>query len=108
MKGLAVFAAFFAVALGIFLLLEDGAWRVIMKAPLKTESLEFKAGEFTPIAFAAWDGSNMERGARHTMTGWNWVALEEDDTRKKVFFPLAVFILIFAFEIIVIRSVKKG
>ena len=53
MKGLAVFAAFFAVAPGIFLL------------------------------------------------------LEEDDAREKVFFPLAVFILIFALEIIVIRSVKK-
>lgn len=86
---------------------EDGAWRVIMKAPLKTDSLEFKAGEFTSISFAAWDGSNAERGSKHVMTGWNWVALEEDDASKKVFFPLAVFILVFGLEIIVIRSVKK-
>ena len=58
--------------------------------------------------FAAWGGSNMERGSRHTMTGWNWVSLEENDAREKVFFPLAVFILVFGLEIIVMRSVKKG
>ncbi|MFZ3072661.1 MAG: c-type cytochrome [Thermodesulfobacteriota bacterium] len=87
---------------------EDGAWRVIMKSPLKADSIEFKAGEFMPIAFAAWDGSNAERGARHVMTGWNWVSLEEDAGWKKVFFPLAIFIFILVFEIIVMRGVRKG
>ena len=58
----------------------DGTWRVLMRRPLKAgdpgNDTQFEEGRFIPIAFAAWDGSNGEKGSKHTMTTWYWLLLK--------------------------------
>lgn len=55
---------------------EKGTWRVVFKGPLKREWMDGASDNgFVPVAFALWDGSNGERGGRHTMTGWNYLVL---------------------------------
>ncbi|WP_435627707.1 ethylbenzene dehydrogenase-related protein [Candidatus Ferrigenium straubiae] len=58
----------------------DGTWKVLMMRPLATptpaQDIQFAEGKFIPIAFAAWDGSNGEKGAKHTMTTWYWLLLK--------------------------------
>ena len=60
----------------------DGAWRVVMKrarvAADSAKDLSFTEGQFIPIAFAAWDGSNSEKDSKHTMTTWYWLLLKPD------------------------------
>ena len=59
---------------------KNGTWRVVIRRPLKTgdsaNDIQFPTGRFIPIAFAAWDGSNGEIGAKHTMTTWYWLVLK--------------------------------
>ena len=58
----------------------DGTWRVLSKRALDgadpERDVSIVQGSFTPIAFAAWDGSAGESGSRHTMTTWYWLYLE--------------------------------
>jgi DMSO reductase family type II enzyme heme b subunit len=57
-----------------------GTWRVVMTRPLAApegdKDIGFAEGAFIPIAFAAWDGSNGEKGTKHTMTTWYWLLLK--------------------------------
>lgn len=58
----------------------NGTWQVLMKRALsaadKDKDIELIEGKTIPIAFAAWDGSNSEKGSRHTMTTWYWLLLK--------------------------------
>jgi len=58
----------------------DGTWKVLITRPLTTSSpdkdIQFAEGRFIPVAFAAWDGSNGEKGSKHTMTTWYWLLLK--------------------------------
>ncbi len=79
------------VAAGAYL---DGTWRVVIKRarsaadPGKDHS--FTEGQFIPIAFAAWDGSNGERGSKHTMTTWYWLLLKPDTGARPLVWALLV------------------
>ncbi len=57
-----------------------GTWRVVIKRALAAgdsgKDIQFVEGSFIPIAFAAWDGSNSERGSKHTLTTWYWLLLK--------------------------------
>lgn len=85
-----------------------GTWRVVMLRPLSTsdtgQDIQFEEGRFTPIAFAAWDGSNSETGAKHTMTTWYWLLLKPPTGLKPYLVALALMILIAAAEIWWARS----
>ena len=68
-----------------------------MVRPLSTgagSDIQFKEGRFTPIAFAAWDGSNGEAGSKHTMTTWYWLLLKPPTGSRPYLAALAVMILI--------------
>ncbi len=80
----------------------DGTWRVVMTRKLVTDGadsdLKFAEGRFIPIAFSAWDGSNGEAGAKHTMTTWYWLLLKPPGGSKPVVVALMVVLLIGAGE----------
>jgi DMSO reductase family type II enzyme heme b subunit len=86
----------------------DGTWRVVIRRPLTTEEsdkdIQFVEGAFIPIAFAAWDGSNGEKGSKHTMTTWYWLLLKPPKGAKPIVAALAVFFLIGASELWWARS----
>ena len=76
---------------------DAGTWRVVMLRPLSTgagSDIQFSEGRFTPIAFAAWDGSNGEAGSKHTMTTWYWLLLKPPTGSRPYLAALAVMILI--------------
>lgn len=89
-------------------LYQDGTWRVVMQRPLATADpaadIQFREGLFTPIAFAAWDGSNSETGSRHTMTTWYWLLLKPPTGMRPYFAALAIIMLIGAGEFWWVRS----
>ncbi|MBT3553315.1 MAG: c-type cytochrome [Rhodospirillaceae bacterium] len=70
-------------ATGIY---DNGIWRVIMKRARATadagKDLQFREGEFIPIAFSAWDGSNGENDRSHTLTTWYWLQLKPEAGAK--------------------------
>jgi hypothetical protein len=60
---------------------ENGEWTVVFRRPLTVNdsgSVQFRAGEKMPIAFAIWEGSRMEVGGRKAVSpAWAEVAVEE-------------------------------
>ncbi|WP_457647427.1 c-type cytochrome [Profundibacter sp.] len=65
----------------------DGQWQVVFRRPLETdaaEDLQFSEGVYTPIAFAAWDGVNGEKGIRNSFTTWYWILLEPTENPTKI------------------------
>ncbi|MDH3973679.1 MAG: ethylbenzene dehydrogenase-related protein [Deltaproteobacteria bacterium] len=81
---------------------EKGAWRVVMKRPLTTADgstdLQIPTGRFVPIAFAAWDGSNSEKGSKHTMSTWYWLFLKPAAGADVYYIPLLVIAVIIGGE----------
>ncbi|MCK5235600.1 MAG: c-type cytochrome, partial [Deltaproteobacteria bacterium] len=85
----------------------DGSWQLMVKYPLKGTPLDFRSNDFTPIAFAAWDGSNMERAARHSLSSWAYLYLKPGYSFKPYAWGLGVFIITIIFEVVFIRR-KRG
>jgi DMSO reductase family type II enzyme heme b subunit len=75
---------------------KDGAWRVIFRrARYGGEwDVPFDSARLLPVAFANWDGSNGEKGSKHTLTRWVWLWLEPPPSLKTVFVPLMVAVLL--------------
>jgi DMSO reductase family type II enzyme heme b subunit len=92
-------------------LYQDGTWRVVMVRPLATDDpeadIQFLEGHFTPVAFAAWDGSNSEAGSRHTMTTWYWLLIEPAATARPYLAGLVAFFLLLGGEFWWLRSATR-
>jgi DMSO reductase family type II enzyme heme b subunit len=90
---------------------KDGLWRVVMKRPLKSGSgegdIQFEAGKFIPMAFAAWDGSNGESGSKHVLTTWYWAYLKPPSGGGVFATPIIVMALVFGGEMLLARQVRK-
>ncbi|MBL6999301.1 MAG: c-type cytochrome, partial [Gammaproteobacteria bacterium] len=57
---------------------QQGQWKVMFTRPRHskgTDDVSFDEGQFIPLSFANWDGSNGEAGSRHTLTTWYWLVL---------------------------------
>lgn len=89
----------------------NGTWRVVMKRPLtmeeKDKDVQFVEGKYTPIAFAAWDGSNGESGSKHVMTTWAWLLMKPATPKSTYFIPIIVALVVFGGEVLVARSASK-
>ncbi len=59
----------------------DGAWRVVMKRPLKPKGvgahIRASAG-LLPITFAVWDGASGERNGMKGLTRWRFMAFSDE------------------------------
>ncbi|MCK4866568.1 MAG: hypothetical protein KAT39_00855, partial [Alphaproteobacteria bacterium] len=87
---------------------DKGTWRVVMTRPLAAgdaeTDLQFTEGEFIPVAFSAWDGSNSETGTKHTLTTWYWLLLEPPTGAKPFVAAIVAMLLIALGEIWWVRS----
>ena len=59
----------------------NGQWRLMVKRSLVTpdtseEDTQFEQGQFTPIAFSAWDGWNGDEGTVRVVSAWYLLYLE--------------------------------
>jgi hypothetical protein len=89
----------------------NGTWRVVMRRPLRTDDpdqdIQFEEGRFTPIAFAAWDGSNSEKGSRHTMTTWYWLLLKPPRGSRPYLGAAVVIFLVVGAQFWWVRSAAR-
>ncbi len=88
---------------------DKGAWRVVFKRPVKTDGdkdIRFVEDKFIPIAFAAWDGSNQDKGSRHTLTGWQSIILERK-TGGGYMWAIITALMVFGAELLWLKSAKK-
>jgi DMSO reductase family type II enzyme heme b subunit len=91
---------------------KNGTWKVLMtrsrSAADPQKDIEFSAGEYIPIAFAAWDGSNSEQGSRHTMTTWYWLLLKPDTGATPAISAIVVILLLLAIQFWWVRSAAQA
>ncbi|VAW99506.1 hypothetical protein MNBD_GAMMA21-1953 [hydrothermal vent metagenome] len=88
----------------------DGRWQVMMKRPLDGafDDLKFSEGQFIPISFANWDGSNGEKGSKHTLTTWFWLLLPTETNYTKVYgAPFGTALGVFLLGVVLIRSQRR-
>ncbi|MBI5970391.1 MAG: c-type cytochrome [Deltaproteobacteria bacterium] len=90
---------------------DNGTWRVVMKRALTTKDAEkdiqFSEGKFIPIAFAAWDGSNQEKGSKHVMTTWHWLLMQPATKSTVYVWPIVIGLVIAGVEFLWWRSARK-
>lgn len=93
-------------AVGVY---DKGRWRVVVKGQRKGSDKDpvLEEGQFVPIAFALWDGSNGEKGGRHIMTGWQWMRLEKEGAGPSYFWPIAVGVIVFCGEMLWLFSARR-
>lgn len=72
----------------------DGTWRVVFRQARHDSQLAFESGRLLPVAFANWDGSNGERGSKHTLTRWVWLWLAPPPSLTVVYIPAIVMTLL--------------
>lgn len=76
---------------------KDGAWRVVMTRALNTETsdldLQFEGGQFVPISFFVWDGSNSETGTSLSFTTWYWLLLKPAASLKPMIYGILAAVL---------------
>lgn len=90
----------------------DGRWQVVMKRPRngggpdgKAGDIHFIEGQFLPISIANWDGSNGEKGAKHTLTTWGWLVLPPEVDRQRLYgIPAGIALLTFLFGLLLVRN----
>ncbi len=90
---------------------KDGKWKVMMTRPLKggaSGDLSFEEGQFIPISFANWDGSNGEAGSRHTLSTWYWLILPPElDVIRVYGMPLGSALLVFLAGLMLVGGQRK-
>ncbi|MFQ5530881.1 MAG: ethylbenzene dehydrogenase-related protein, partial [Gemmatimonadota bacterium] len=59
----------------------DGRWSVVIRRPLSTadgtSEVQVSPGQYVPVAFHGWEGSNGETGLRMALSSWYFVYLRE-------------------------------
>jgi DMSO reductase family type II enzyme heme b subunit len=89
----------------------DGRYQLLIHRSLLTEDkkdLQFEAGAFIPIAFAAWDGSNGEVGTRCSVSTWYYLLLEKPASNKPYILGLVGALLTMAIQFGARRSALRG
>ncbi|MBI5682734.1 MAG: c-type cytochrome [Deltaproteobacteria bacterium] len=88
-----------------------GTWRVVMKRSLaggeKGRDIQFVEGKFIPLAFAVWDGTNGEKGSKHTMTTWYWLFLKPEAGIYVYAMPAFVAFFVLGICILLARSSRR-
>lgn len=73
--------------------------------------IQFKEGQYLPVSFANWDGSNGEKGSRHTLTSWYWLLLPPEINKMRIYgYPVGITFIVFILGLLLIRAQrsKKG
>ncbi|PYM58835.1 MAG: hypothetical protein DMD79_18585, partial [Candidatus Rokuibacteriota bacterium] len=69
---------------------DAGQYRAVIRRPLKpagTSDFAFRLGEFFPLAFWVWDGSEGDEGAKASVSTWYYARLEPPASKRKLVVP---------------------
>lgn len=90
---------------------QDGRYTLTVVRSLATDDtdidVQFLAGEFSPIAFSGWDGSNGEYGSRLSLTGWYLMVLEGRPTPARLYIPPLLALAVLGIELVWLRRARR-
>jgi DMSO reductase family type II enzyme heme b subunit len=69
---------------------DAGQYRAVIRRPLRTadpQDFVFRPGEFFPVAFWAWDGSEGEEGPKAAISTWYYARLEPPRSKRQFVVP---------------------
>ena len=87
----------------------DGHYRLLLSRPLNTgdpADIELRSGEFIPIAFQAWEGSNGETGTRMALSSWYSLVLEETTSTSALLYAGLAAVVVIAGEVVLMRRIR--
>jgi mono/diheme cytochrome c family protein len=88
----------------------DGRYRLLLTRPLSTgdaNDVELVPGQFIPVAFQAWDGSNDEAGLRMSLSSWYSLVLEKPTPVSAFAYTGLMTGLVAAAEWLLVRRSRK-
>lgn len=88
----------------------EGHYRLLLIRSLNTgdpEDIELRPGEFIPIAFQAWEGSNGEAGTRMALSSWYSLLLEESTSTSAVLYAALAAVVVVAGEVVLMRRLRS-
>jgi len=87
---------------------DHGEWTVIFKRPLRgTTGVAFEEGQFIPVAFSIWDGSQRERGNKRGLTRWMYLYTMPRETPSMLWPILRTTGAVLAVELLLIFWVRR-
>jgi hypothetical protein len=69
---------------------EAGQYRAVIRRPLKTADAQdfvFRPGEFFPVGFWVWDGSEGDEGPKAAISTWYYARLEPPASNRRFVLP---------------------
>jgi len=82
-------------------------WAVVVTVPRSQPTFEFAPGQVVPVNFAAWEGSNQERGAEKAVSTWNWLALKKPLAASDFFLPALMAAALGALQWVLVRRLGR-
>jgi mono/diheme cytochrome c family protein len=89
----------------------DGRYTMIVRRKIDTGAkgdIALVPGQFTPIAFNAWDGNRGEVGNRRAVSTWYWLYLRPPTPDKVYSYPPFAALLTLGLLLFLIRSVRRS
>ncbi len=99
-----------AAGLGAIGVYDEGTWHLIITRSLDQwggSGESAVSGATVPVAFALWDGSNGERGSKHTLTPWVPLAFETETDIMVYILPAFIFILVLGIEVVWLCNIDR-
>jgi DMSO reductase family type II enzyme heme b subunit len=87
---------------------DAGQYRAVMQRPLKTApDFVFRPGEFFPVGFWAWDGSEGDDGAKAAISTWYYARLEPPASKRQFVVPPILALVTGAAELGLARWARR-
>ena len=89
----------------------NGQYQAVFTRALTTEDpndIQLVPGDFVPIAFQAWEGSNGEAGTRMSMSSWYSLVLEKPVPIDVYIYTVLTVVLIAAAEWFLVQRARKA
>jgi hypothetical protein len=89
---------------------DAGQYRAVIRRPLETgdkTDFVFPVGQFFPIAFWVWDGSEGDEGAKAAISTWYYVRLEAPASNRHLVIPFIAVVVTVGLEMGLTRWAKR-
>lgn len=87
---------------------DRGEWSVIFKRALRaTGGVTFAEGQYVPIAFSIWNGTDRERGNKRGLTRWMYLYTLPRETPSALWPMLRAALIVLVVEILLIAWVRR-
>ena len=91
---------------------DDGQYRLVFNRSLSTPDkeidIQFAPGQFIPISFFVWDGTNSETGVSGAISSWYFLLLEPTTPSTVYIYPFVAILMMGGAEWWLIRRIRKN